>query len=121
MNGARERLCERDQGEERFHRAECGWNGLAQGAGFDHDPRRQVPHDPHGHDEARLRLGGGRARTTEKGGRVRTCKLGAPRLDDETAWLDGYRQLWDARFGELDTVVEELNRKEKSDGRKKGK
>jgi DNA-binding transcriptional ArsR family regulator len=57
--------------------------------------------------------------TTEKVGRVRTCKLGLRRLEDETAWIERYRQLWDARFDELDRVVEELKRKEKVDGRKK--
>jgi DNA-binding transcriptional ArsR family regulator len=57
--------------------------------------------------------------TTEKVGRVRTCKLGARRLDEEAAWLDRHRQLWEARFDELDKVVEELKQKEKSDGRKK--
>jgi DNA-binding transcriptional ArsR family regulator len=57
--------------------------------------------------------------TTEKVGRVRTCKLGSRRLEDETAWLERYRQLWDSRFDELDEVVEELKRKEKLDGRKK--
>jgi len=57
--------------------------------------------------------------TTEKVGRVRTCKLGRRRLDDETAWIERYRRLWDARFDELDEVVDELNRKEKIDGRKK--
>jgi len=57
--------------------------------------------------------------TTEKLGRVRTCKLGPRRLEEETAWLERYRQLWDARFDELDKVVEELKRKEKIDGRKK--
>jgi DNA-binding transcriptional ArsR family regulator len=56
---------------------------------------------------------------TEKVGRVRTCKLGARRLEQETAWLESYRQLWDARFIELDNVVEELKRKERTDGRKK--
>jgi DNA-binding transcriptional ArsR family regulator len=56
---------------------------------------------------------------TEKVGRVRTCKLGARRLEEETAWLERYRQLWDVRFDELDNVVEELKRKEKTDGRKK--
>jgi len=55
---------------------------------------------------------------TEKVGRVRTCKLGPRRLEDETAWMDRYRQLWDARFDELDRVVEELKRKEKFDGHK---
>jgi len=57
--------------------------------------------------------------TTEKVGRVRTCKLGARRLERETAWLEQYRQLWDARFDELDKVVDELKRKETLDGRKK--
>jgi DNA-binding transcriptional ArsR family regulator len=56
---------------------------------------------------------------TEKVGRVRTCKLGLRRLDQETAWIERHRQLWDARFDELDKVVEELKRKEKVDGRKK--
>src|SRR5213078_855330 len=36
--------------------------------------------------------------TTEKIGRVRTCKLGPRRLEDEKAWIERYRQLWDARF-----------------------
>ena len=57
--------------------------------------------------------------TTEKVGRVRTCKLGLCRLEEEAAWIERYRQLWAARFDELDTVVEELKRKEKVDGRKK--
>jgi DNA-binding transcriptional ArsR family regulator len=56
---------------------------------------------------------------TEKVGRVRTCKLGMRRLDREAAWIERHRQLWDARFDELDKVVEELKRKEKVDGRKK--
>jgi DNA-binding transcriptional ArsR family regulator len=57
--------------------------------------------------------------TTEKVGRVRTCKLGARRLDEEAAWIERYRQLWAARFDALDQVVEELKRKEKVDGRRK--
>jgi DNA-binding transcriptional ArsR family regulator len=57
--------------------------------------------------------------TTEKVGRVRTCKLGPRSLSDETAWIERYRQLWAARFDELDEVVEELKQKEKIDGRKK--
>src|SRR5258705_13282007 len=57
--------------------------------------------------------------TTEKVGRVRTCKLGPRRLQQETAWIERYRQLWDARFDELDNVVDELKRKEKINGRKK--
>jgi DNA-binding transcriptional ArsR family regulator len=56
---------------------------------------------------------------TEKVGRVRTCKLGLRRLDAEAAWIERHHQLWDARFDELDKVVEELKQKEKADGRKK--
>jgi DNA-binding transcriptional ArsR family regulator len=50
--------------------------------------------------------------TTEKLGRVRTCKLGLSRLEEEAAWIERYRQLWDARFDALDKVIEELKRKE---------
>jgi len=57
--------------------------------------------------------------TTEKVGRVRTCKLGLRRLEEEAAWIERYRQLWNARFDELDRVVEELKLKEKPNGRKK--
>ncbi len=48
--------------------------------------------------------------TTEKIGRVRTCKLGRRRLEEEAAWIKRYRQLWEARFDELDRIVEELHR-----------
>ncbi|HEY7582749.1 MAG TPA: metalloregulator ArsR/SmtB family transcription factor [Acidimicrobiia bacterium] len=58
---------------------------------------------------------------TEKVGRVRTCQLGPHRLEEETAWIERYRQCWDERFDELDKVVEELTRKEKSDERKSRK
>ena len=57
--------------------------------------------------------------TTEKVGRVRTCRLGPRRLEEETAWFERYRQLWDSRFDALNNVVEELKRKEKINGRKK--
>jgi DNA-binding transcriptional ArsR family regulator len=59
--------------------------------------------------------------TTEKIGRVRTCRLGSLRLEQEAAWIERYQQLWAARFDELDKVVEELKRQEKSDGRAKKK
>jgi DNA-binding transcriptional ArsR family regulator len=57
--------------------------------------------------------------TTEKVGRVRTCKLGRRRLEEEALWIENYRQLWDARFDELDNVIEELKHKEKVDRRNK--
>jgi DNA-binding transcriptional ArsR family regulator len=59
--------------------------------------------------------------TTKKIGRVRRCQLGPRRLEEETAWLERYRQRWDERFDELENVVEELTRKEKSDERKNRK
>lgn len=59
--------------------------------------------------------------TTEKVGRVRTCRLGPRRLDEVTAWLERYRQLWDARFDELEQVVQELTRQEARDERRKRK
>ncbi|MFI0842502.1 ArsR/SmtB family transcription factor [Mesorhizobium sp. IMUNJ 23232] len=55
--------------------------------------------------------------TTEKVGRVRTCKLGLLGLEEEAAWIERHHQLWDARFDALDKIVEELKRKEKLDGR----
>jgi DNA-binding transcriptional ArsR family regulator len=57
--------------------------------------------------------------STEKVGRVRTCRLGPRRLEEEMAWLEQHRRLWESRFDELDRVVEELKRKEKSDGRQR--
>jgi len=69
--------------------------------------------------------------TTEKVGRVRTCKLGLCRLEEEAAWIQRHRQLWAARFDALDKVVaelkqaelkrDEMKRKERIDGRKKKK
>ncbi len=59
--------------------------------------------------------------TSQKVGRVRTCKLGLRRLEQEAAWIERYRQLWEARFDELDKIVEQLKLQEKIDGRKKRK
>ena len=59
--------------------------------------------------------------TTEKAGRVRTCKLGPRRMEEETAWIERHHQLWDLRFDALDEVVEELKQKEKTNGRSKKK
>jgi DNA-binding transcriptional ArsR family regulator len=56
--------------------------------------------------------------TTEKVGRVRTCRVGR-RLEEVTDWLDRYHQLWEARFDALDRVLEEPERKETGNGRRK--
>ncbi|TAV97063.1 ArsR family transcriptional regulator [Rhizobium ruizarguesonis] len=55
--------------------------------------------------------------TTEKVGRVRTCRLGLRGFEEEAAWIEARRQIWNARFDALDDVVEALKRKEKIDGR----
>ena len=54
-------------------------------------------------------------------GRVRTCRLGPHCLEEETAWIENFRQLWVTRFDALDKVIEEMKRKEKVDGRKQRK
>jgi DNA-binding transcriptional ArsR family regulator len=59
--------------------------------------------------------------TTQKIGRVRTCKLGACRLEEEAAWIEKYRQMWAARFDALDGILEDMKRKEKVNGRQKRK
>lgn len=55
--------------------------------------------------------------STQKVGRVRTCRLGPRPLAEETAWIEAYRQLWEARFDALDEVVQELKQKEQDNGR----
>jgi len=54
--------------------------------------------------------------TTEKVGRVRTCRLGGLGLQDEAQWIEAHRLLWEARFDALDKVVGELKAKERHDG-----
>ncbi len=45
--------------------------------------------------------------TTEKVGRVRSCKLGPRRLDDETTWIAAYREMLEARLDRLGDFLEE--------------
>lgn len=59
--------------------------------------------------------------TTQKVGRVRTCRLGRRRLEEDTAWIESYRQLWASRFDALDEVVEDLKAMEKINGRRQRK
>lgn len=44
--------------------------------------------------------------TTEKVGRVRRCRLGPRRLDDEAAWIARYRQMVEARLDRLGELLE---------------
>ena len=57
--------------------------------------------------------------TTEKVGRVRTCKLGLRRLEQEAAWIETHRRLWDARFEVLDTIVEEWKLERAAGGKRR--
>ena len=59
--------------------------------------------------------------TTQKVGRVRTCRLGLRSLQDEAEWIERYHRLWSERFDELDRVVESLKQQEKVDARRKRK
>ena len=56
--------------------------------------------------------------STHKVGRVRYCRIGKRRLDEAMAWIEQYRALWDARFNQLDKVLDELKQKEKPSGHK---
>lgn len=45
--------------------------------------------------------------STEKVGRVRVCRLGPRRLDDETMWIATYRQMLEARLDRLGDFLEQ--------------
>jgi DNA-binding transcriptional ArsR family regulator len=44
--------------------------------------------------------------TTEKVGRVRTCRLGPRRLEEETAWIAQYQTMLEARYDRLAAFLE---------------
>lgn len=46
--------------------------------------------------------------TTEKVGRVRTCKLGPRRLEEAAAWIERYREIFEQNYQRLDALLEEL-------------
>ena len=50
--------------------------------------------------------------TTEKVGRVRHCRLGPRRLDDETAWIEAYRRGLEARLNRLGEFLERTKEKQ---------
>src|SRR5262245_33695524 len=51
----------------------------------------------------------------------RLYELRAQRLRQIHDWIERYRQVWDARFQEMDQLIEELKEREKSHDRKKTK
>jgi DNA-binding transcriptional ArsR family regulator len=50
--------------------------------------------------------------TTEKVGRVRTCRLGQRGLDAEAEWIEAHRRLFEARFDALDKIIHEMKQEE---------
>ena len=51
----------------------------------------------------------------------RVYELRAQPLKELHEWLERYRQFWDARFEELDALIEQLTAEERSHGRKRRK
>ncbi|TQM14650.1 ArsR/SmtB family transcription factor [Pseudonocardia kunmingensis] len=51
--------------------------------------------------------------STEKVGRVRRCRLGPRRLQDETAWIARYQEMLEARLDRLGEFLE----RDRGDGR----
>jgi DNA-binding transcriptional ArsR family regulator len=58
---------------------------------------------------------------TEKVGRVRNCRIGPCRLEEEIEWISRYRRVWEARFEALDGVIEQLKSRDKPNVGKKRK
>jgi DNA-binding transcriptional ArsR family regulator len=52
--------------------------------------------------------------TTEKVGRVRTCRLDERALAAEAEWIEAQRKLFEARFDALDDVIREMKQEEEN-------
>lgn len=50
--------------------------------------------------------------TTRKIGRVRHCRLGPRRLEDETAWIASYRRMLEGRLNRLGEFLERTKEKQ---------
>jgi len=44
--------------------------------------------------------------TTNKVGRVRPCRLGSRRLENEAAWIERFQRMMDDRFNRLEALLE---------------
>jgi DNA-binding transcriptional ArsR family regulator len=51
--------------------------------------------------------------TTQKVGRVRTCRLGPRKLAAESAWIESYQKMLEARFDRLGAFLERTKGDEK--------
>ena len=49
----------------------------------------------------------------------RPCRIEGKRLAEADAWLERYRQIWEASFQRLDAQLDELKTEEKNRGRSK--
>ena len=54
----------------------------------------------------------------EQQGRERYCHAKLDKLNDVSVWIEQYRKIWDDRFESLDTVLEQLKPKQKTNKRK---
>ena len=52
-------------------------------------------------------------------GQRRPCRIEAAPLAEANGWLEEYRRIWEANFGRLDALLDEMKAKEKKRGRKK--
>ena len=57
--------------------------------------------------------------TSEKKGRVRTCRIEPMALSTAQDWIASQRASWEARFDRLDAYLKELQAKEKRRGRRR--
>ena len=46
--------------------------------------------------------------SSQKSGRVRTCRIEQPQLDAAQTWLSHQRALWEARYDRLEALVKEI-------------
>lgn len=51
----------------------------------------------------------------------RPCRLEAAPLKDVAEWVEGYRRFWEESYDRLDEYLQDLQSKEKKDGRKNRK
>ena len=86
---------------ERLGRSESGITELAEA--FDITPTGMKKH------VAILEAAGLVA--TRKVGRVRHCRLGPRRLEDETAWIEDYRRMLEGRLNRLGEFLERTKEK----------
>ena len=54
----------------------------------------------------------------EQQGRERYCHAKLDKLNDLSMWIEQYRKIWDDRFESLDSVLDQLKSKQKTNKRK---